>query len=227
MDRVLAIDTSSRLANVALLQDKTVLAQASGASPHSASLLPTVKELLGGQGCSLDELSMLAVAKGPGSYTGLRIGVVTAKSLCRGLGVPLVGVATLPAMAAHCPTDGPARILVALHAYKRRVLIATYEREVGGRLELQGPTALVEACTLSPRFDGTTELVTDAADLVDVTRDWGGITVLKSGPGAAMVGERALERLSREGTIDETYSLSPEYSRPPAVTRPKRKWAEP
>jgi tRNA threonylcarbamoyladenosine biosynthesis protein TsaB len=66
---------------------------------HAAQLVPTIRGLAGEAGLSMSDLAAVAVSKGPGSFTGLRIGVSTAKGICYGLGVPLIGVQTFEAMA--------------------------------------------------------------------------------------------------------------------------------
>ncbi len=98
---ILALESSAKAASVALCQDETPLAlafQNSGLT-HSSTLLPMVDSLLHNSGMPLDKVELLAVACGPGSFTGLRIGISTVKGLAWGLEKPCAGVSTLEAMA--------------------------------------------------------------------------------------------------------------------------------
>ncbi len=98
---ILSIETATNVCSVALHRDhqlvgsQTLLLEKS----HSTHLVVMIKQLLDNCQVSMNELEAVAISKGPGSYTGLRIGLSTAKGLCYALGVPLIGVNTLKAMA--------------------------------------------------------------------------------------------------------------------------------
>lgn len=98
---ILSADTTTAYYSVALSSDGHVLAEVSveGAKKHSERLLETVDWLLHETGFKLHEIDMLAISHGPGSFTGLRIGVAAWKGLAAGAGLSLVGVSTLDAMA--------------------------------------------------------------------------------------------------------------------------------
>ncbi len=101
MPLILSIETATSVCSVAIHQGGKLLAQAEFhlEKVHATALTPTIDFVL--QQCNLrkQDLSAIAVSKGPGSYTGLRIGVAVAKGLCFTLNVPLIGVETLEAMA--------------------------------------------------------------------------------------------------------------------------------
>lgn len=99
----LALESSAKSASVALVEDGRLLAQYNQNTglTHSRTLLPMVEDLLRNTEHSMKELNRVAVAVGPGSFTGVRIGVATVKGLCWALGLPAVGVSTLEAMAWH------------------------------------------------------------------------------------------------------------------------------
>lgn len=101
MALILGIDTSTASGSVALLKDGRLIASQlySLEKSHSALLHVLIKQLLENAGFATTDLSAVAVAEGPGSYTGLRIGVSAAKGLCLALDVPLIAVSTLDAMA--------------------------------------------------------------------------------------------------------------------------------
>jgi len=98
---VLAIDTSTSVLSVALLQEGKVLAEYTTQlkKTHSVQALPAVQRLLEQCGLVAADLSRIVVAKGPGSYTGVRIGVTIAKTLAWSLGTQLVGISSLEALA--------------------------------------------------------------------------------------------------------------------------------
>lgn len=98
---ILGIDTSAIVCSVALLQDSKILAQrcASEGRTHSEVLLPQTKEILEEAGILPGELDLIAISSGPGSFTGLRIGISAAKGLAVSSDIPCVGVSTLEALA--------------------------------------------------------------------------------------------------------------------------------
>ena len=108
--RVLAFDTSTTVTAVALLDGERVLAEDERPNEerHGDVLLPRVRELLERTGVALARIELIAVGVGPGSFTGLRIGLATAKGLALATGLPVRGVCSLRALAAGAAED-PAR----------------------------------------------------------------------------------------------------------------------
>ena len=100
-ERILLIETSTSVCSIALAQADTLLAYKELPEPrmHSALLAPLIQELLQEQGLHISDCNAIAVSEGPGSYTGLRVGVSTAKGLCFGSGKPLIAVNSLQVMA--------------------------------------------------------------------------------------------------------------------------------
>jgi len=101
MALILSLETSTTICSAALHEDGTLLASKELLTPQSASsqLAPIIDQLLKESKISPKEIQAVAVASGPGSYTGLRIGVATAKGLCFALQVPLIAINTLELMA--------------------------------------------------------------------------------------------------------------------------------
>lgn len=99
--KLLGIDTSGKIAAVALCDENTVLAQTTVLTKltHSQVILPLVKEMLVHAGVALDEIDGIAIANGPGSYTGLRIGISAVKAMCFALNKPCIGISTLESLA--------------------------------------------------------------------------------------------------------------------------------
>lgn len=100
---ILAFESSAKAASVALMRDGVLLAESfqNNGKTHSATLMPMAQQVLRDCGVAPTELTAVAVAKGPGSFTGVRIGVSAAKGLAWGADKPVCGVSTLAAMAAQ------------------------------------------------------------------------------------------------------------------------------
>ena len=98
---ILQIETATAACSVALAKDGNVLAvkQVNGRNLHAEVITRFIEELIAGAGVSYNNLDAVAVSCGPGSYTGLRIGISTAKGLCFALDKPLIAIETLAAMA--------------------------------------------------------------------------------------------------------------------------------
>jgi len=142
---LLAIDTATRYASVALYEDDGVLAECSWLSQnnHSVEMMPEIDRLLARQGISPSELGCVAVTKGPGSFTGLRIGMSIAKGLCLALGIPIVAVPTLDVVA-YAAGDPGMRVVAILEAGRGRLCAAAY-RFVDGLAEAEGEFAVHHA----------------------------------------------------------------------------------
>jgi len=99
--KILAIDSSGLVATVALIEDQNLLAEYTihHKKTHSQTLMPMLDEIRQMTELDLDSVDAIAVASGPGSFTGLRIGAATAKGLAMGLNIPIIEVPTLEGMA--------------------------------------------------------------------------------------------------------------------------------
>jgi tRNA threonylcarbamoyladenosine biosynthesis protein TsaB len=100
MAAILNIETATSLCSVALAIDGRLIAQRETLEEksHASRLTVYIEEILKEQGLKIKDLHAIAIGKGPGSYTGLRIGVSTAKGLCYGAGIPLIAMGTLRIM---------------------------------------------------------------------------------------------------------------------------------
>jgi len=130
--KILTIDTSTHLGSIALVVDAELKAQFDLNLPHTHNqrLISSLKTVLNFTGLSLAEIDLFAVVKGPGSFTGVRIGVATAKGIAYALQKPLIGVNSLDAIAHNFPW-APYLICPMIDARKRQVFTAFYETENG------------------------------------------------------------------------------------------------
>ena len=97
MSRIILIETSTSLCSTALVEDGKVVCERISDEPraHTSKTALFVSEMLSEKGLKVSDCDAVAVSKGPGSYTGLRVGVSTAKGLCFGAGIPMISVGTL------------------------------------------------------------------------------------------------------------------------------------
>lgn len=98
--KILALETSAKAVSVAVAEDGKILCSrfANEGQTHSVTMMPMLDEMLRAAGLTLDDIGAVAVSHGPGSFTGLRIGVSAAKGLAWAKGLPCCGVSTLEAM---------------------------------------------------------------------------------------------------------------------------------
>ncbi len=129
----LALDTATPWGRFALAEDSRLLAYRplNIQGSYADALLPVITEMLAETGHSLDEVTGIGVTRGPGSFTGVRIGVATAKALAYALGCELVGVSTLEAMAAALlrAHDGAGIAVPVLDARRKEVYAGVYARQ--------------------------------------------------------------------------------------------------
>jgi tRNA threonylcarbamoyladenosine biosynthesis protein TsaB len=147
---VLGFDTSTSSTAVGLrLGDGSTLQARDDPGPgehpgHATRLLPLADELLGRAGIGWSSLERIAVGVGPGTFTGLRVGVATARGLAQSLGIDLVGVSSLRALAEPVlgAEGGARRVLAVLDARRGEAFVAAYETTDRGPAELVAPVAL-------------------------------------------------------------------------------------
>ena len=129
---ILAIDTASMVSSVAVASQERLLAELTVQTKltHSETLLPHIEQVLQMAGVNKEELQGIAVSIGPGSFTGLRIGLATAKSIAYALQLPLLGISTLEALAWHYPVPGIYTAAL-LDAQKGNAYVESYRWEQG------------------------------------------------------------------------------------------------
>lgn len=129
---ILAIDTATQVSSVAVASADKLAAELTMQAKltHSETLMPHIKEVLRMANVRKEQLEGIAVSIGPGSFTGLRIGLAAAKAMAYALDLPIVGVSTLKALAYHYPVPG-IRIVSLLDAQKGNAYRESYEWEEG------------------------------------------------------------------------------------------------
>jgi tRNA threonylcarbamoyladenosine biosynthesis protein TsaB len=128
---LLAIESSGKAGSVALSSDRGQMRQVllDNRFGSAKTLAPAIRELLVKNAIKPNQLSWIASTVGPGSFTGLRVGVATAKTMAYALGIPAVPVDTLAAVAASCPTNAPdLTIWTIMNAYRGELFVAAWSK---------------------------------------------------------------------------------------------------
>lgn len=144
---MLALESSAKAASAALFEDGKLLSlsvQNAGLT-HSRTLLPMAEDLFKNMGRTLSEIDVIAVAHGPGSFTGLRIGMAEAKGLAWALEKPVTGVSTLEAMAFGGPDMEGTMLCCAMDARRGQVYNALFEIKDGKPCRLTEDRAIAIA----------------------------------------------------------------------------------
>lgn len=219
--KTLAIDTSLATGSVAAADDDGVTEQPLGAAGEHARLLAaTLEDVAGRRGWRIRDADLIVVVRGPGSFTGLRVGVATAKALAWATSAALVGVsgfAVVARTAARSTDWHDAPIAIAFDAGRGDVFAATVTPAATAGGWQVGPAGLLPAETWIAGLAAGTRVAGPALERLGAAlaaRD--GITLA---PGAAWLpsaGEAAAlgRLLAAAGAVDDAHSLLPDYLRP-------------
>lgn len=140
---VLSIDSSSKVATVALLNDDCVLGEyvLNDKREHSIVLMPMIEKILSECNLTVNDIDGYVVSKGPGSFTGLRIGMATVKGMCLGANKPYVSISTLEALA-YSSNSFTGIICPIMDALRENVYTALYRCNKGNLEAILEPTAM-------------------------------------------------------------------------------------
>lgn len=159
MLKILAVDTATEACSAALLVGEQVFARYEEAPrDHTRKILPMVQSLLDESGLALSDLDAIAFGRGPGSFTGVRIGIGVAQGLALGADKPLIGISTLAAMAQGAyRRDGAEQVLAAIDARMNEVYFGRFTLSEGLMVPQQeecviDPTLLAEQTCLEGRW---------------------------------------------------------------------------
>lgn len=216
--KILAIETSVRSWRIALLEHDNVLTRPRDehSTALSRALLPTIQSALDECGWSARQIELIAVTRGPGTFTGLRVGITAAKTLAYALACPLVACNTLEVIAAGVaeaagwPQNGS--VLSMMDAQRGEFIAGLFRIRGDWSLEAEGPSRIMTGDELDSLPIGATFAGPALAHwtpssnrlLADRTH-WQ--------PDPRVLGRLAERNFSR-GIIDDPFSLVPEYARP-------------
>jgi tRNA threonylcarbamoyladenosine biosynthesis protein TsaB len=221
--RVLALETSGMAGSVAVLDDEELLSEIEldPARRTAQTLAPTVDHLLRHVGWTPAEVELVAVTQGPGSFTGLRIGVTTAKTFAYATGAAIIGVNTLSIIASQTPADD-GLLSVVINAERNQLYAATFRlidhvweeveptRIIDNRVWLEGLKAGMQVS--GPGLKSLIGQISPDIRLV-AESDWT--------PRASTVGQTGL-RLFHAGQTSQWWSLLPNYYRESAAVEKAR-----
>ena len=223
--RILALETTENIGSIAASNDANLLAelQLDSRIRSAASLAPAIQSVLKTIGWQPETVELVAVTVGPGSFTGLRVGVTTAKVFAYAVGAKVLGVDTLQTIAEAAPAD-IASLSTLVHAQRGEVVAQPFRRTAEGWMEPAGPQELLPVdawlAQLTPvqRSPGQSWqsccLACPTGSLALDPQFWR--------PRAAGVA-RLASRLFAAGRCDDIWSLVPRYSRRSAAEEKREK----
>ena len=240
--KILSIDTSSSICSVAILEDTKIIKEMHNFSEkeHSETLMPMIDELFKTTNLSLDNIGLIACSVGPGSFTGIRIGIATVKAFADAKNIPVVGVNTLEAMAyLGVSQKGDGEYVSILDARNDNVYFAIYKMKKGQFSIYKNPEAMQisEAITYIDNLKLPIYFLGDIvnADLARIEQLYlSRVSIEKAnsedvnkheyltnvGPLAIGVAIAALNRY-KNGIYGNSNSLTPMYLRKPQAQRQK------
>lgn len=232
MSLILCIETGTDICSVGIARDGELLSlrESCEGRDHARNLGLFVEELLRETGISPDELDAVAVGKGPGSYTGLRIGVSFAKGLCYGLHIPLVAVGSLDALAEVAAEDyeagiidvdnwAEARLLPMVDARRMEVYTQLFSSDVKPLSEVSAEVITAESFATERAQGQIVIFGNGAAKCCELLPDATFIDVTPSARGLARL---AQERLSA-GLVEDIAYFEPFYLKDFVVIPSKKK----
>ena len=223
--KVLALDTSARDFSVALLDNQQILDEHPATSGMSASreLIPTIQRMLQKFQWQVSDLELISLPIGPGSFSGLRIGVVVAKTLAYARSIPVIGVNTLEVVASQCVVDamtlGLGNISAAIDAQRKELFVQTFQVKLSHELRPINEVEIISqsafAAGVQPNClftgEGLTAIIDEIADRKPLMAP-----ECKWRCTAAAAGILGLKKYLLERNVD-FWSLQPNYYRTSAA----------
>lgn len=221
--RFLIIDTSHKAGFVAVARGAQVLAERrlAEARRHARDLAPATQDLLAEQGWKAADLTALIVSHGPGSYTGLRVGLMSAKTLAYATGCALLAVDTFLAIAVQAPAEALVQDVIA-DAQQERIYQQRFGRDAAGGWSALQPLAIVHVTDWLSDLRGDVWVSGPGLELYRSRLPAGALSAERATwtPSPASLLEVALERW-RAGERDDPFIVEPLYLRPSAA---EEKW---
>ena len=232
MERIILIETSTALCSVALAEDGVVTAYRESSAPkaHASLTAVFIQELLSERELTLADCDAVCVSMGPGSYTGLRVGVSTAKGLCFGSGKPLLAVGTLDTLVAQAASDAVAGEGKESPAYRfiipmvdaRRMEVYTAVFENGRQITETAPAIIDENSFAEYLEQGPCLFIGDGAGKCADVIKHPDATFLQCWPKASSMVEPALAAY-RSGDFKDVAYFEPFYLKEFVATVSKKK----
>ncbi len=219
--RILAVDTSTNVASAAILEDQVIIGEynCNRGKTHSQRLMPMVQHLMETTGLTVNDIDAFSASIGPGSFTGLRIGVTTIKAMAFAAEKPVISVHTLDALAYNLPF-AENLICPMIDARNNQVFTAIY-RFIGDKLERLTDymgIPVTELADILRKMEGDTVFLGDACNM---HRDYFvselGNRVKIAPPGTALAKASSVAILAgkaySEGKLERCYDMVPFYLR--------------
>ncbi|MBE6425459.1 MAG: tRNA (adenosine(37)-N6)-threonylcarbamoyltransferase complex dimerization subunit type 1 TsaB [Thermoguttaceae bacterium] len=221
--KILALETIDVSAGIALLEDENVLASAV-LPPQQRSaqfLAPAVRDLLESQGWKPSDVQLVAIAQGPGSFTGLRVGIAFAKIFAYAVGADVIALNTLELLAQAAPRS-VSNLSAALDAQRNQVICQRFTRDENG---MWTPQNAMELLDLEDWAGSAPEGVFLTGPVLKQKAKYlpDGLTTLPEECwqiSSSVIGKTAF-RLYEDGRRDDIWNLLPIYSRPAAAEERK------
>jgi tRNA threonylcarbamoyladenosine biosynthesis protein TsaB len=223
--KILAIETTGQSGSIALL-DGTTLARKimlPAAERSAKTLAPAIREILDAAGWRPADIRLIAVATGPGSFTGLRVGVTTAKTFAYAMRADVIGVNTLEVIAAQTPDDIE-RVSAVVDAQRKQVFVREFVRDSTRDFQPIADAAILDNDTWLAGINPATSVSGPGLEKL-AAQIPAGVTIVAReywSPRAATVGQLGWRRY-RSGARDDLWRIVPQYFRPSAA---EEKWAE-
>ena len=228
MSRIILIETSTSLCSTALVEDGKVVCERISDEPraHASKTALFVSEMLSEKGLKVSDCDAVAVSKGPGSYTGLRVGVSTAKGLCFGAGIPMISVGTLDtlvwqALDGNMLPDGCRYIIPMIDARRMEVYTGIFTPD--GKQISPTVAQIIDADSFKDQLaEGPVLFIGDGADKCKDTLTSPNARFIQCCPKAASMRHPAIDALEAKRFEDVAY-FEPFYLKEFITTVSKKK----
>ncbi len=215
--KILAFDTSNQPLSVAIVEDNRILTEQliNMKRNHSIQLMPAIEEALKQTKLTLGEMDYIAVANGPGSYTGLRIAVTIAKSLAWAQDIQLIGVSSLKVLAANSQASADTYIVPLFDARRQNIYAGLYRNDKAGQLqmvEVDTHMAAEQYAEYLATLEGNFELIgADAEQFIDIFTEKLGDRVHVAHPSLNVPRASVLALLAQDEKVTPAHQLVPNY----------------
>lgn len=220
--KILSVDTSTTVASCAIINQEEILSEGliSSKVTHSQKLMPLISDILDRANIDIEEIDYFAVANGPGSFTGLRIGVSTINGLAQSMDKPVVGISSLKALAMNV-SSCEKLIVPLIDARRDRSFTAVYQSYADGRLETVLSDDVIEMDEILDLLDKRQEDIMFIGGGMDVYREKiidilgkrayfapRNLNIARASSGAEIAKEKI-----KNGEIQTYFDLTPRYLR--------------